>query len=77
MFWCSIYFISDIYYHNAEHCMELCICLVTSIASIFIPYLAKSYFGKKNEELLKNLRNEENIVENEEIIDETEENLNE
>lgn len=50
MFWCSVFFIADIYYNQAEHCVELCICLVTSIAAIFIPYLAKSYFGKRNEE---------------------------
>lgn len=53
MFWCSIYFIIDIWFNKAEHSVELCICLVTSIAAIFIPYLAKSYFGKRNEEINK------------------------
>lgn len=50
MFWCSIYFIIDIIFNKAEHSVELCICLVTSVAAIFVPYLAKSYFGKRNEE---------------------------
>ena len=50
MFWCSVYFIVDIIFNKAEHSVELCLCLVTSIAAIFIPYLAKSYFGKRNEE---------------------------
>lgn len=50
MFWCSVFFIADIICNKAEHCVELCICLVTSIAAIFVPYLAKSYFGKRNEE---------------------------
>jgi len=50
MFWCSVFFVADIICNQAEHCVELCICLVTSIAAIFVPYLAKSYFGKRNEE---------------------------
>lgn len=53
MFWCSVYFIADIVFNQAEHSVELCTTLVISIAAIFVPYLAKSYFGKKNEELLK------------------------
>lgn len=50
MFWCSVYFIVDIALNKAEHSVELCTTLVVSIAAIFIPYLAKSYFGKRNEE---------------------------
>lgn len=50
MVWCSVFFVADIVLNEAEHCVELCICLVSSIAVIFVPYLAKSYFGKRNEE---------------------------
>ena len=50
MFWCSIYFTVDIIFNRAENSVELCTTLVISIAAIFIPYLAKSYFGKRNEE---------------------------
>lgn len=50
MFWCSIFFIADIYYNKAEHCVELCVCLVTSICASFVVYLPKAYFGKRNEE---------------------------
>lgn len=51
MFWCSIFFVADIFFNQAEHCVELCICLVTSVAATFVVYLPKAYFGKKNEEL--------------------------
>ena len=50
MFWCSVFFVADIYYNQAEHCVELCVCLVTSIAASFAIYLPKAYFGKRNEE---------------------------
>lgn len=50
MFWCSIFFITDIFFNQAEHCVELCICLVTSVAATFVVYLPKAYFGKRNEE---------------------------
>jgi hypothetical protein len=50
MFWCSIFFIADIYFNQAEHCVELCVCLVTSICASFVVYLPKAYFGKRNEE---------------------------
>lgn len=50
IFWCSIFFIADIYFNHAEHCVELCICLVTSVAATFVVYLPKAYFGKRNEE---------------------------
>ena len=53
MFWCSVFFIADIILNGAEHSVELCTTLVISIAAVFIPYLAKSYFGKRNEEELK------------------------
>ena len=54
IFWCSVYFVADIVFNQAEHSVELCTTLVISIAAIFVPYLAKSYFGKRNEELIKN-----------------------
>lgn len=50
MLWCSVFFIVDVIYNKAEHSVELCTTLVVSIAAIFIPYLAKAYFGKRNEE---------------------------
>lgn len=53
MVWCSVFFIADIIFNGAAHSVELCTTLVISIAAVFVPYLAKSYFGKKNEELLK------------------------
>lgn len=50
MFWCSVFFVADIYFNHAEHCVELCVCLVTSICASFVVYLPKAYFGKRNEE---------------------------
>lgn len=70
MFWCSVFFVADIYFNKAEHCVELCICLVTSIAAIFIPYLAKSYFGKKQEENNKIYSELKGLEFNEEVNDE-------
>ena len=71
MFWCSVYFIADIVFNQAEHSVELCTTLVISIAAIFVPYLAKSYFGKRNEELMKNreIIDEEidNVIEEEDL----------
>lgn len=65
MLWCSVFFIADIIFSGADHSVELCTTLVISIAAVFVPYLAKSYFGKKNEELLKtkkeSLMDEENV----------------
>lgn len=56
MFWCSIFFIADIVLNGAGHSVELCTTLVVSIAAVFVPYLAKSYFGKRNEEELKMIK---------------------
>ena len=53
MFWCSVFFIADIICNQAEHCVELCVCLVTSVAATFVVYLPKAYFGKRNEEILR------------------------
>ena len=58
MFWCSIFFIADIICNKAEHCVELCICLVTSVAATFVVYLPKAYFGKRNQELNKLLQSD-------------------
>ena len=70
MLWCSIFFIADIVYNHAEHSVELCTTLVVSIAAIFIPYLAKSYFSKRNEELIKNgyFNNENDNIESEDDL---------
>lgn len=53
MFWCSVFFIADIICNQAEHCVELCVTLVTSVAATFVIYLPKAYFGKRNEEYNK------------------------
>lgn len=53
MVWCSVFFVADIILNGAEHSVELCTTLVVSIAAVFVPYLAKSYFGKRNEEEIK------------------------
>ena len=66
MFWCSIFFIADIICNKAEHCVELCICLVTSVAATFVVYLPKAYFGKRNQEINKLLQSDfENSEEDE------------
>lgn len=58
MIWCSVFFISDIFFNQAEHCVELCITLVTSVAATFVIYLPKAYFGKRNEEMNKMIERE-------------------
>lgn len=68
MFWCSVFFIADIIFNQAEHCVELCVCLVTSVAATFVVYLPKAYFGKRNEEENK-LVNEFQKLENTQIDD--------
>lgn len=68
MFWCSVFFIADIIFNHAEHCVELCVCLVTSVAATFVVYLPKAYFGKRNEEENK-LVNEFQKLENTQIDD--------
>ena len=67
MFWCSIFFIADIICNKAEHCVELCICLVTSVAATFVVYLPKAYFGKRNQELNKLLQSDLENSEEEEV----------
>ena len=69
MLWCSVFFIADIIFNGADHSVELCTTLVISIAAVFVPYLAKSYFGKKNEELLKNQKESCMDGENIEIVE--------
>lgn len=73
MLWCSIFFIADIICNKAEHSVELCTTLVVSIAAVFVPYLAKSYFGKRNEEENKIFKSElvfdEENIENDESED--------
>ena len=70
MIWCSVFFISDIMFNQAEHCVELCICLVTSVAATFVVYLPKAYFGKRNEEENKIIQQGiENETFNSEFVD--------
>ena len=57
MFWVSVFNIADIKLNNAEHLLELCITLVTSIVATMIPFLAKSYFETKQEKLMENFGN--------------------
>lgn len=70
MFWCSVFFIADIWFNQAEHCVELCVCLVTSIAATFAIYLPKAYFGKRNEEENKLIEKYIGLTGNEEDISE-------
>lgn len=53
MFWLSIFYVTDIIKNDAIHLETLSITLVTSIVAIIIPYLIKSYFGKKQEEIVR------------------------
>lgn len=53
MFWLSVFYITDIIKNDAIHLETLSITLVTSIVAIIIPYLIKSYFGKKQEEIVR------------------------
>lgn len=53
MFWLSVFYITDIIKNDAIHLETLSITLVTSIVAIIIPYFVKSYFGKKQEEIVR------------------------
>lgn len=58
MFWVSIFNIADIFFNKAEHLLELCITLVTSIVATMIPFFAKSYFETKQEKLMEKFGDE-------------------
>lgn len=62
MFWLSIFYVTDIIKNDAIHLETLSITLVTSIVAIIIPYLIKSYFGKKQEEIVR-LQEKNNLEE--------------
>lgn len=53
IFWLSVFYVTDIIKNDAIHLETLSITLVTSIIAIIIPYFVKSYFGKKQEEIVR------------------------
>lgn len=58
MFWVSVFNIVDIIFNKADHLLELCITLVTSIVATMIPFFAKSYFETKQEKLMEKFGDE-------------------
>ena len=53
MFWLSVFYVTDIIKNDAIHLETLSITLVTSIIAVIVPYFVKSYFGKKQEEIIR------------------------
>lgn len=53
MFWLSVFYVTDIIKNDAIHLETLSITLVTSIIAVIVPYFVKSYFGKKQEEIVR------------------------
>lgn len=62
MFWLSIFYVIDIIKNDAIHLETLSITLVTSIIAVIVPYFVKSYFGKKQEEIIR-LQEKNNVIE--------------
>lgn len=62
MFWLSIFYVIDIIKNDAIHLETLSITLVTSIVSVIVPYFVKSYFGKKQEEIVR-LQEKNDVIE--------------
>lgn len=62
MFWLSIFYIIDIIKNDAIHLETLSITLVTSIIAVIVPYFVKSYFGKKQEEIIR-LQEKNDVIE--------------
>lgn len=58
MFWVSVFNIADICFNRAEHLLELCITLVTSVVAAIIPFFCKSYFETKQQKLMEMVQNE-------------------
>lgn len=53
MIWISIYNASDIYYNQSINSNNIIALLVTSVVCTIVAYFPKSYFGKKQEELIR------------------------
>ena len=62
MFWLSIFYVIDIIKNDAIHLETLSITLVTSIIAVIVPYFVKSYFGKKQEEIVR-LQEKNDVIE--------------
>lgn len=62
MFWLSIFYVIDIIKNDAIHLETLSITLVTSIIAVIVPYFVKSYFGKKQEEIIR-LQEKNDVIE--------------
>ena len=62
MFWLSIFYVIDIIKNDAIHLETLSITLVTSIIAVIVTYFVKSYFGKKQEEIVR-LQEKNDVIE--------------
>ena len=62
MFRSSIFYVIDIIKNDAIHLETLSITLVTSIIAVIVPYFVKSYFGKKQEEIIR-LQEKNDVIE--------------
>ena len=62
MFWLSVFYVTDIIKNDAIHLETLSITLVTSIVAVIVPYFVKSYFGKKQEEIVR-LQEKNDVIE--------------
>lgn len=62
MFWLSIFYVIDIIKNDAIHLETLSITLVTSTIAVIVPYFVKSYFGKKQEEIVR-LQEKNDVIE--------------
>ena len=62
MFWLSVFYVIDIIKNDAIHLETLSITLVTSIIAVIVPYFVKSYFGKKQEEIVR-LQEKNDVIE--------------
>ena len=62
MFWLSVFYVTDIIKNDAIHLETLSITLVTSIIAVIVPYFVKSYFGKKQEEIVR-LQEKNDVIE--------------
>ena len=62
MFWLSVFYVTDIIKNDAIHLETLSITLVTSIIAVIVPYFVKSYFGKKQAEIVR-LQEKNDVIE--------------
>ena len=69
MFWLSIFYVIDIIKNDAIHLETLSITLVTSIIAVIVPYFVKSYFGKKQEEIIRKKKKNDVIEDSNESME--------